>query len=42
MAKYTDLPLYERKETIMPEISEASFTKYKNKTAPSLLMPKLK
>lgn len=40
MAKYPDLPLYERKEVIMPGISDTIFTKYKNKATPTLLTAK--
>lgn len=42
MAKYTNLPLSERKDVIMPETSDTIFTKYKNKTAQSLLTAKAK
>lgn len=42
MVKYTDLPLYKRKEIIMPGISDMIFTKYENNTAPSLLTAKAK
>lgn len=42
MAKYTDLPLYERKEIIMPGISDTISTKHENNTAPSLLTAKAK
>lgn len=42
MVKYTDLPLYERKEIIMPGISDMISTKYENNTAPSLLTAKAK
>ena len=42
MAKDTDLPRYERKEIIMPGTLDSIFTKYKNKTALSLLTAKAK